>query len=189
MLKGTWVVEDDLKALFMCYADNATYIIDKDFNLFCINNEAIAFYFFPHQIVNQANVITVDNVEYDSVYNFPNDECYPGPVLFGYNEGPVEWSFTTGDLTFDDPYHKYVKRVNLRMSQDDNTKVKIEVEYDSSGEWEYVTEHYAAKKRSYLIPIQVRRADHLRLRLSGWGEFRLYSITKAVEGGSGEDEE
>ncbi len=188
ILKGTWCIEDDLKALYMVYADNATYIIDKDYKMLVINNEAIYTLYFPHQIVKQENIIDVDGVEYDSFYNFPSDDLYVGPIIEGELENTIEWSFTTGDLTFDNPYQKYVKRINIRMQQDINTKVKIEVEYDSSGEWEYVTEHYANKKRSYEIPIQVRRADHLRMRISGWGEFRLFSLTKAVEGGSGEDE-
>lgn len=186
--KGTWCVEDNLKANYAAYANNATYIIDNDGKLFCINNEAIFTVLFPHQIVKQENIIVVDGIEYDSFYNFPSENLYPGPIIEGEMEDTLEWSFTTGDLGLDNPYNKYVKRINLRMQQDVNSKVKIEVEYDSSGEWEYVTEHYTAKKKSYEIPIAVRRADHVRLRISGWGEFRLYSLTKAVEGGSGEEE-
>lgn len=186
--KGTWCIEDNLHALYMVYADNATYIIDKDFRLLVINNEAIYQAVFPHQIINEDNIITVDGVQYDSFYNFPSEELYPGPIIKGQLENTIEWSFTTGDLTFDNPYQKYLKRINLRISQDVNTKLKIEIEYDSSGEFEYVTELYSAKKRTFEVPVQVRRADHVRLRISGWGEFRLYGITKAVEGGSGEDE-
>jgi len=188
LTKGTWCIEDNLIAKYAAYANNATYIIDNDGTLFCINNEAIYTVVFPHQIIKQENIIEVDGVEYDSFYNFPSDELYPGPIIEGELEGTLEWSFTTGDLGLDSPYNKYVKRINLRMHQDVSSKVKIEVEYDSSGDWEYVTEHYAAKKKSYEIPIAVRRADHVRLRISGWGEFRLYSLTKAVEGGSGEEE-
>lgn len=186
--KGTWCIEDNLNAKYMVYADNATYIIDKDDRLLCVNNEAIYTVVFPHQIVDENNIITVGGVDYDSFYNFPSDELYPGPIIEGQLEDTFEWSFTTGDLTFDNPYNKYVKRLNLRMSQDVGSKVKIEIEYESSGEWEYVTEEYASKKRSYMVPIVVKRADHIRLRVSGWGEFRLFSLTKVVEGGSGEDE-
>ena len=103
-------------------------------------------------------------------------------------EDKLKWSFETGDLGYDNPFNKYVKRLNLRMQLDIDAMVRIEIEYDSSNEWEYVTELFATRKKSYEVPIAVRRADHIRLRLSGWGEFRLYSLTKAVEGGSGEDE-
>ena len=50
ILKGTWCIEDDLKALYMVYADNATYIIDKDYRMQAINNEAIYTSYFPHLV-------------------------------------------------------------------------------------------------------------------------------------------
>ena len=186
--KGTWCVEDDLNVKYMTYANNATYIVDDKNNLLCINNEAIYTTYFPNQIVDRRNVIIVDGEECDSFYNFPSEDLYPGNMVKGQLEDTLEWSFCTGDLGLDNPYKKYIKRFNIRMQQDANSCVKIEVEYDSSGLWEYVTEHYAERKKSYEIPIPVRRADHIKLRLSGWGEFRLFSIAKAVEGGSGEDE-
>ena len=149
---------------------NTTYIIDFNKTIYAINNEYIYLYNFPASDL------------------LPDDDLFPGYQNVAPYEDDIQWSFTTADLGFDNPYHKYVKRIVLRMQLDISTKLRIEVEYDSSGEWEFVTEHYADKKRSYEIPIQVRRADHIRLRLSGWGEFRLFSITRAVESGSGEDE-
>lgn len=186
--KATWCIEDNLHVKYMTYADNATYVIDYDNRLLCINEEDIYDLYFPHEIVNESNRITVSGVDYDSQYNFPNDNVFPGPIERGSIEGTLEWSFTTGDLGLDNPYNKYLKRVHLRMQQEANSKVKIEIEYDSSGEYEYVTELYSPKKRSFDIPISVKRADHVKLRISGWGEYKLYSITKIVESGSGEDE-
>lgn len=168
--KGTWCIEDELQALDIVYADNTTYIIDFNKTIYAINNEYIYLYNFP------------------STDLLPASSLYPGYQNTAPYEDDIQWSFTTADLGFDNPYHKYVKRIILRMQLDISTKLRIEVEYDSSGDWEFVAEHYADKKRSYEIPIQVRRADHIRLRLSGWGEFRLFSITRAVEAGSGEDE-
>lgn len=168
--KGTWCVEDDLRAKYMCYADNAAYIISFDNTLYCINNEFIYTFNFP------------------STDLFSSDDLFPGRTNYVPYEDKLKWSFETGDLGYDNPYNKYVKRLNLRMQLDIDAMVRIEIEYESSGDWEYVTELYATRKKSYEVPITVRRADHIRLRLSGWGEFRLYSLTKAVEGGSGEDE-
>ena len=168
--KGTWCIEDDLRAKYMVYANNATYIIDFYNKVYAINNEYIYIYNFPSDDLN------------------PESTLFPGRINLAPYEDKLEWWFITGDLGLDNPYNKYVKRLNLRMALDVGAKVKIEVEYDSSGNYEYVTEHYADKKKTYEIPIQVKRADHIKLKLSGWGEFRLYSLTKAVEGGSGEDE-
>ena len=38
--------------------------------------------------------------------------------------------------------------------------------------------------RTFLIPIIPRRCDHMRIRLEGSGEFRLYSIARIIERGS-----
>ncbi len=38
--------------------------------------------------------------------------------------------------------------------------------------------------RSFLLPIVPRRCDHMRLRVSGRGEMRLYSLSRVLERGS-----
>lgn len=168
--KGTWCIEDDLRAKFMVYANNATYICDFDNQLYAINNEFIYIYNFPNSAL------------------YPASNVYPGLVNFAPYEDKIIWSFVTGDLGYDNPYNKYVKRLNLRMQLDIDAKVRIEIQYESSGEWTLVTEQFADRLKTYEIPIAVKRADHIKLRLSGWGEFRLFSLTRAIESGSGEDE-
>ena len=97
----------------------------------------------------------------------------------------MEWYLESGDIGMDSPMHKYVKNLNIRLQLAEKAKLKIEIMYDSSMDWEYVMEFYCTRKRSYEIPVPVRRCDHFRIRLSGWGEVRIFSITKAMEGGSG----
>ena len=197
--KGTWCKEDKLRAKFMAYANHCAYIVDDNNTMFAIDNEYIFLYRYPSNTLYPIDVWFYNHPSdeifcSDEIYpgpinlDSPNELIYPGFVNLSPYEDIIQWSFTTGDLGLDNPYNKYIKRVNFRMSLDVNAKIKIEVEYDSSGEWEYVTEQYANKKRSYDIPISVRRADHVRLRISGWGEFRLYSLTRTVESGSGDDE-
>jgi len=169
--KGTWCIEDDKKIIFASYANNGTYIIDSDNMMYVINNEKIYTKWFPNE------------------NTYPANDLYAGDITEGELEDNFEWSITTGDLGLDNPFNKYLKRINVIMQLDVATKLKIEVEYESSGDWEYVTEYYASKKKSYEIPIVVKRANHVKLRLSGWGEFKLYGISKAVEAGSGENEQ
>lgn len=184
--KGAWTIEDKLHIIYAAYANNGTYMIDSNNQLYVINNEKIYRKYFPREIIGEANKISVGGVDYDPNHNFPRSDLYCGDIISGTLENTLEWSFTTGDLGLDNPYNKYLKRINVRFLMDVNSKLKIEVEYDSSGTWDYVTEFYATRKRSYEIPIAVRRADHVRFRLSGWGKFQLFSIAKAVEAGSGE---
>lgn len=167
--KGAWCIEDDIRCLYMAYADNAVYGLTSNNELFIINNEKIYKQWFPSEDI------------------YPSEDLYPGATAEGDLESDFNWSFTTGDLGLDNPYNKYLKRINLRMQLGEDANVKIEVEYDSSGEWEYVKEYSSTRIKSFEIPIAVKRADHVRLRLSGIGEFKLFSIAKAVEAGSGVD--
>ncbi len=186
--KGSWCIEDGKHIIYAAYANNGTYLVDSDYNMGVINNEKIYSKYFPMQ----------DSMGKNYFYPFPEDgytsetesfvAIYPGDLMEGEMEEDFEWSFQTGDLGLDNPYNKYLKRINIRMQMDVGAKAKIEIEYDSSGEWEYVTEYYAKRKRSYEIPIAVRRADHVRLKISGWGDFKLFTIAKVVESGSGENE-
>ena len=38
--------------------------------------------------------------------------------------------------------------------------------------------------RTYTIPVLPRRCDHLRYRLSGTGDVKIYSIARTIEIGS-----
>lgn len=175
--KGTWNVEDEKMFRYAAYADNGAYFVDKEYDLYVINNEKIYMKYFPSES------------DLEEIYMFPNDGLYPGNIASGKLEDIIDWSITTGDIGLDNPYRQYLKRLNIRMQLEANSKVLFEIEYDSSGEWEYITEYYTSKKRSCEIPIAVKRSDHVRLRISGRGFFRLFSIAKAVETGSGVDGE
>ena len=70
------------------------------------------------------------------------------------------------------------------MEIDAGAVVRVEVQYDSDGQWVEVYRMDMTRKRSVAVPFIPRRCDHFRLRLSGAGDFILYSITKSVEQGS-----
>jgi len=80
--------------------------------------------------------------------------------------------------------HKYVSRFNFRMKLGEGARCKLEIEYDSSGEWEGQGTISGAGINSFVLPVIPRRCDHFRLRLSGEGEIWIYSMTKYLERGS-----
>ena len=98
--------------------------------------------------------------------------------------GRVKWMVQTGLMGTDLPDKKYVSRLVLRMSLIPGTRVRLLVQYDSIGAWEHITTITGKSLRSFSIPIRPRRCDHLRLRIEGEGEARIYSITKTIEQGS-----
>ena len=62
--------------------------------------------------------------------------------------------------------------------------VRMELQYDSSGVWEPAGEIAGrGMAASFVVPIIPRRCDHLQLRLSGEGEFKLFSLTRILEKG------
>ena len=96
----------------------------------------------------------------------------------------VKWMAETGLIGTDMPEMKYISSLAARMSLAIGTRVRFLVQYDSMGVWEHITTITGRNLRSFSIPIRPRRCDHLRLRIEGEGEARIYSITKTIEQGS-----
>jgi hypothetical protein len=90
----------------------------------------------------------------------------------------------TGVLGTDSPDKKYISRLNVRMSLDIGARVRVFVQYDSSGKWDLILSMAGINLRTFTIPIRPRRCDHMKLRIEGEGEAKIYSITKTIEQGS-----
>lgn len=164
--KGTWCTEDGINALYMAYANNGFYIITDDYDLWVVNNEKIYTKTYPE----------------DTLY--PEDTIYPGNTAEGLLEEDINWSMTTGDIGMDSPYQKYIKRIDVRLMIDEGASILFEVDYDSLEEWKEVYRYTATRKRSYTVPIPVGRCDHMKLRMSGKGDVRIFSIGIIREEGS-----
>jgi hypothetical protein len=100
------------------------------------------------------------------------------------DEGSVKWMAQTGPIGTEMPDMKYISRLTIRMSMALGSRVRMTVQYDSMGGWEHLCSISGTSLRSFSIPIRPRRCDHLRLRIEGEGEVRIYSITKTIEQGS-----
>ena len=97
---------------------------------------------------------------------------------------PVEWMAETGIIGASSPDKKYISRLTVRMSLDLGTQVDFYAQYDSLGEWEHLCTMTGTQLRSFAVPIRPKRCDHLRLRIEGKGDAKIYSITKTIEEGS-----
>lgn len=116
---------------------------------------------------------------------------------YGELEDDLEWFATfglcgleyrsnyKGRMVRDDTQEKrYLSRFNLRVYIEPGCWLKMEIEYDSSGTWEEMGVIRGESMKTYTIPVVPRRCEHLRVRLSGEGECRIYAITKQMEVGS-----
>jgi hypothetical protein len=97
---------------------------------------------------------------------------------------PIKWNAVTGVIGTDSPDKKYISRMDVRMSLEVGTRVAFYAEYDSSGEWEHLFTMTGTKLGSFAVPIRPKRCDHMRIKIIGHGEAKIYSICKTIEQGS-----
>jgi hypothetical protein len=117
-------------------------------------------------------------------------------IKFGYGEilsmtgsgtpepDSVEWMVQTGEIGISSPDMKYISRLTVRMSMDIDSEVSIYAQYDFSEEWETLFSLRSNNMRSFSLPIRPKRCDHMKLRIEGVGDAKIYSITKTIEQGS-----
>ncbi len=99
-------------------------------------------------------------------------------------EDKIKWFAETGIMGTSMPDKKYISKLNIRMSLEIGTTVRFYAQYDSSGEWVHLHNITGTNLRSFTVPIRPNRCDHLRLRIEGVGNAKIYSISKTLEQGS-----
>nr|DAT54592.1 MAG TPA: hypothetical protein [Caudoviricetes sp.] len=103
----------------------------------------------------------------------------------GKEEDKFPWKIVFGDIGYEYFQKKYLSRFNIRMSLEEDGWAEIYTEYDSNGIWEKRgTINGTGISRTFTLPIIPRRCDHIRIKIEGSGEFKLYSISKILEIGS-----
>lgn len=96
----------------------------------------------------------------------------------------VEWMAETGVIGVSSPDKKYISRLNISLSMAVGSRVYIYIQYDSVGQWEQVASLTGTVLRTFSVPIRTKRSGHMRLRITGIGEAKIYSIVKTIEQGS-----
>ena len=96
----------------------------------------------------------------------------------------VKWSAVTGIIGTDSPDKKYISKLDVRMKLEVGARVAFFAEYDSSGDWKYLFTMTGKNLQSFAVPIRPQRCDHLRLKIVGEGDAKIFSMCKTVEWGS-----
>ena len=96
----------------------------------------------------------------------------------------TEWMVQTGIIGTSMPDVKYISRLLVRMSMEIGARVRFFAQYDSLGDWEHLGTISGTSLRSFLLPIKPKRCDHMRIRIEGIGDVKIFSITKTIEQGS-----
>jgi hypothetical protein len=101
------------------------------------------------------------------------------------DEAAVPWSAEFVDWYDKSPDKKGVGMVQIRVELDPGASVEIFVQFDSDGVWRKIRWAAASTaKKSFCLPIIPRRTDHYRLRLSGVGGCRVFSLARDRYSGS-----
>lgn len=110
--------------------------------------------------------------------NFTNE-------LSGYcEEDDFEWYAETGLWGLSIPENKYYSKIIFRVYGKKGSFVKIDFQTDLSGKWETQKEIRIDKTGSFVLPFASPRCDVLKMRISGKGEFNIYSISREIQTGS-----
>ncbi len=103
----------------------------------------------------------------------------------GTPEAPVAWKAEFGDSTRlyetakpGSQAKKGLLRLLLRCELEPGSEMTVWVQYDSEGTWRALRTVGAAEKQSFRVPLILRRCDHYRLKLTGIGAAKVYSITE-----------
>ena len=120
----------------------------------------------------------------DELYFLENGTLRTVYGTAGTKDGPVGWMAETGIMTYGLVGKKYVSRINLRMQLPKGSSVDFWVQYDSDGVWRHCGHIEGRGLRTFLLPIRPARCDHLKFRLTGKGEMKLFSLARVLEAGS-----
>ncbi len=100
-------------------------------------------------------------------------------------EETIQWWAEFGDFTEENPNKKGISKIQIRLELEEGATVQVLLQCDSDGQWHKVSSALGeGPKRSYYLPIIPRRADHYRIKLTGTGACRIYSLVRESYSGS-----
>ena len=102
----------------------------------------------------------------------------------GVQETPISWLAETGVQSYETADRKCLTRFDFKLQLARGGWMKVFLNYDSGEDWLPAGEIEGRGLETVLLPVRPRRCDHLRLRLEGEGELRLFSITRKLRKGS-----
>ena len=99
-------------------------------------------------------------------------------------EEDFEWSCETGMWGLDTPENKYYSAITLRLYAEKGSRVNVDFQTDSNGVWSRQLTLRTDRTGSFTLPFISPRCDHIRIKISGRGKVKLFSISRKIEVGS-----
>ncbi len=102
----------------------------------------------------------------------------------GVPEESVSWRAESGVQYYETPDRKYLGRFDFKLQLERGGWMRVWLNYDSGEDWIPAGEIRGRGLDTLLLPVLPRRCDHMRMRLEGQGELRLFSVTRVLRKGS-----
>ena len=154
---GVWYKEDSTKALGFGTVDDELFFIDED------NNTLVAV---------RGSMGTQED-DFDWAAEF-------GLVGVNYQQGG----------SYDSPARvrnaKYLSMFKIRMYLEPGAHMKLWIKYNDNPLYELMGERQGTDMRTFILPVVPKRCDHLRFKITGHGEAKIYDLSRIMEvGGDG----
>ena len=98
-------------------------------------------------------------------------------------EKNITYYFESGDIGYSTPDRKYVCRLDFKVSLELGASFDVFIRYDGEDRYRSVARvrgRYESPKTETVF-IMPRRCEHFRIKVSGQGNFKLYSISRVYE--------
>ena len=81
---------------------------------------------------------------------------------------------------------KYLSLFKIRMYLDPAAHMKLWIKYNDNPLYESMGERRGNNMRTFILPVVPKRCDHLRFKITGHGEAKIYDLSRIMEvGGDG----
>jgi len=92
--------------------------------------------------------------------------------------------------SYDDPKRvrnaKYLSMFKVRMYLEPGAKMRLWIRYDDEALYTFMGERTGNSMKTFILPVIPRRCDHLRFKITGQGNVRVYDLSRIMEvGGDG----
>jgi hypothetical protein len=105
-------------------------------------------------------------------------------TVTGTDNEVIKWYGEFSDLEEKSMNKKYVSKIQFRAELEQETMIEAWIMYDNNGIWERITTITGKQKALYNIPIRLRRCSFYKIKLSGIGQCKIYSMSKIYSEGS-----
>ncbi len=99
-------------------------------------------------------------------------------------EETIPWKAETGDLDMMAMFKKHLRKIQVRYALSEGAEMTVSVSTDGGPFKTYFVRTGAKQVKAETFNIIPKRCDHMRIRLSGQGEVKLFNLYYTVDAGS-----